>query len=380
MPFRPRIRLGVQCFTVSGSYRLVIQLFERFAVKRNSILAVILIILTSMSCVSGMRSKPFCLPYKHIITEDFSVQSIWSISDVYTFPNGFQPMMLGTPSRVFVATFNMRDGSPTFIALDSQTGEVLWNQKTDLNLSMLVTPSHLFLAEFEHIKVYNHENGNLMQEVFAPGVGTIQIRYIDNENLYAVTGHGRWLIYNLVSQQKDLSEPGQLYTPFMEDKGVFYRVDFEGFKAIEENTGRVIWVYSLFNEVIDAQPVFMDDLIILRTNARNIWVLNKSTGKLIWAYQSDIISNIAIDNANVLFLTENGQLVFLDKETGKENRILKFSETPFNLNFPLDSVVGGYYVWADLETNKVVVSLGDTCQILAFKYNDTTSRIDKDVD
>lgn len=336
-------------------------------VKRSSLLAIIVVILVSMGCISGIRSKPFCLPNKHNIAEDVPMQSVWEISDVYTFPNGFQSMMIGTPSRIFVATFNLRDDSPILVALDSQTGEVIWDQKTDLNLSMLVTTNYLFLAEFEHIKVYNPIDGNLTQEISTPGVGTIQIRYIDNQNLYAVTGRGRLLRYNIMTQQKDLSDPGQLYPPFMKDRGVLYLVDFEGFKAIEENTGSVIWVYPLFNEVIDIQPVFIDDTIILRTNGRNIWVLNKSTGNLIWKHQSDIISNIAANKANVLFLTKDGRLVFLDKETGKEEKFLQFSETPFHVDNTSRTVVGGFYVWADVETNKVFVSLGDTCQILSFE-------------
>lgn len=114
------------------------------------------------------------------------------------------------------------------------------------------------------------------------------------------------LLMMINSGQVDLSEP-DVYLPLFIENGIEYRADFEGFKAVDAKTKVILWKYQL-NEEINTQPIFLAQSIIFETGADNIYVLDKNEGTLIWRSQARIISNVAVDDSRVFFLTSEGKL------------------------------------------------------------------------
>ncbi|MBL8076362.1 MAG: PQQ-binding-like beta-propeller repeat protein [Anaerolineales bacterium] len=314
------------------------------------------------SCSIGY--KPLCNPTEHNL-EDSIFQPLWSRSDIFVLPNEYEPMIIGDSTRVFVAGLDSTHGLPFIFALDSQTGNVIWKQESEVSVSMLATSTNVFVGEIDRIKIYDPETGVLFRDTYIP-VGIILLRYADEKNIYAVTGHGRWLTYDINSGQVDLSEP-DVYLPLFIENGIEYRADFEGFKAVDAKTKVILWKYQL-NEEINTQPIFLAQSIIFETGADNIYVLDKNEGTLIWRSQARIISNVAVDDSRVFFLTSEGRLSVLDVNTGSVIHSLEFSATPFQVS-TADSSIGGYYVRMNPQTKELIVSLGDTCQVMAVEFD-----------
>lgn len=336
------------------------------------VLLVITTILVVIACSLGYEAKPYCLNYEHGFLELDSFRKLWRVSGIYVFPNNYRYTILGNSSLVFIPAFGSSSGLPKLMAIDVQSGDVRWEQAIDLTTSVLLSDKYLFATVIDRIRIYSPESGELAQEIYIPGEGTIQLRYIDKNMLYALTGHGRWLEYDFVTQQKYLSDPGLLYAPFVAKKGIVYLVDNEGFKAMDEKTDNLIWIYKLHNETIDSQPIFVDGLVILKANGSIIRALDSDTGKLLWSYHANIISNVTYSDHELFYLTEEGSLEVLNRETGELINSLHFTNVPFIINNTSNTTIGGYYVWSDSQSNNVIVSLGDTCELLAFEYGDLT--------
>ena len=100
----------------------------------------------------------------------------------------------------------------------------------------------------------------------------------------------------------------------------------------------------------------------------NLYALNKKTGEVLWKKDFQIISNIEVKDNRIYFITLNGYLVVLDQKNGTEMVSINLSPEPFILPYSnVDGVIGAYSVVADPKNNVVVVSLGDSCQLLALQ-------------
>ena len=81
-----------------------------------------------------------------------------------------------------------------------------------------------------------------------------------------------------------------------------------------------------------------------------------------------MISNVATDESHLYFFTNDGYLTILDINTGQRIERLEFSSASYELNSPPSgNIIGAYNLWVDSQNDIVVVSFGDSCQLMALK-------------
>jgi outer membrane protein assembly factor BamB len=332
---------------------------------KNLLLLISLFAILGEAC-SATRANPNCAQGEHELVENSHFQLLWKKSNVYSLHSTFNPMIQGTSQRVY-AGVQIRDFSGTIAAYDIKTGSSLWQQTFSLPVNLLVSDTNLYVGEYNKLVVHDVETGNPKKEINLPKVGTIQNIYASGENLYISTGNGSWVVYNANKDEAEISEPLLPYAPFVIENEILYTNDVEGFKAVDTNTQSVLWKYSV-DDIINPHPLFTSDKIIVPTQNGRVYALNKNTGDLLWSQDFDLISNLAADSFHLFFLSKAGFLKVVDLGTGQEIQSLGFSPATFQTSTS-DTIVGGYNIWVDSESEIAVVSLGYSCQLMALQLN-----------
>ena len=185
---------------------------------------------------------------------------------------------------------------------------------------------------------------------------------------------GGYFIYDKNKDQVISEDPDLTQWSFIEEDNVRYVKDLNTFKAIDSNSGTLIWEV-LFDGGFSMGPTFTQDEILILTRAdshvSNLYSLSKKTGEVLWRKSFDLISNIDVKDFKVYAITSNGNLIVLDQKNGNELLNIKFSSQPFVLpsSSRADKLIGAYTVSADPKNNVVIISLGDSCELLAMKIN-----------
>jgi outer membrane protein assembly factor BamB len=145
----------------------------------------------------------------------------------------------------------------------------------------------------------------------------------------------------------------------------------KGMKAINTNTGNLLWEVELDRELTLA-PVFTDNIIYLRTGrgVGSAYAIERSTGKILWKTDNTIISNLALSTKkdSVYVLNQSGELWKIDGSSGESEHIIEFTNTPFLINGP-EEIVGGYELAYDNTENILYILLGDSRQLFAYQMN-----------
>jgi outer membrane protein assembly factor BamB len=113
-------------------------------------------------------------------------------------------------------------------------------------------------------------------------------------------------------------------------------------------------------------PIFDDETIFVRTTGSDgyIYSIDQDTGKVNWKVSQNIYSNLFLANKRIYFLSSNGYLVAIDRNTGMELSRVKFT-VQFALNDPKTS--GDYCVNGDPENNVLVLAFRDNSQLLGLR-------------
>jgi outer membrane protein assembly factor BamB len=281
------------------------------------------------------------------------------------YPDAFNSLLQGAASKVFVvAAKDFEYGTGKILALDIESGQVLWHRSLDAPESIITSNSQLYIALNDKIEILDPQTGNLVKEIQIPNVGPIYNISATENNLYAFTKSGKWLTYDIDSGTHTLSEPFLPYHPFLIENRVMYFYEARELKARETETQSILWAH-LINSDFDL--VFTDNIIIIR-QLDDITGLDKRTGSLLWNLHTHVISNIATDNSYLYFLTNEGNIEVHNLSNGEEVAKLEFVPAAFELDSPSsNNMVGAYNLWADSQNNNLVVSFGDSCQLMSFK-------------
>jgi outer membrane protein assembly factor BamB len=157
------------------------------------------------------------------------------------------------------------------------------------------------------------------------------------------------------------------YTPFLIEDRILYLNELGTYKAKDTETQSILWEYSL-NEATHVHPLITENMIIISAERGSIYGLDKSTGNLLWKLDEHVISNVASNKSQLYFLTTDGFLKVLDVNSGQEITKLEFTPTSFEPNSPPSgNIIGAYDIWVDSQNEIIVVSFGDSCQLMAFK-------------
>jgi outer membrane protein assembly factor BamB len=306
---------------------------------------------------------------KHILSSDASTsyEIVWEKSDIKLFDNQSNPIMVTTPnelilegkqsgdSRIYIFAFNIQDGAP------------LWQSEVDSSPAQLLVSNKVLYrgtGGTGHIQAYDIENGKLLWDTALPRARSIVDLYNIDGKLFANTNNGISFV---------LSQEGVILESIRTTNGIFYgtaaTIYLEESNAIvskDKFTGVVRWKLDL-EGTFRHSPIFDKNTIYLRTSGvpNNItYSIDQSSGIVNWQLSTNAISNLYKSDSVVYYLTVDGYLVSLDSQSGQEIERIEFSP-PFELDGY--GYIGRYYVTADPINDIVVVSFGDSDQILGIK-------------
>lgn len=305
-------------------------------------------------------------PINHVIDNTVDIEQTWALDNVYVIWNEQDTTLDSLMGKTcFLGDLGKRDLYKNFICLDSQSGQLLWAKETGANSTLAVTRDGIFIAYSKptQVRKYDLETGDLVWKKPLSGTGSIYLYYLDNQVQVSTTNpETLWVLdrnAEVIRRMKD-------HRIFFSTKDETY-VNLNGLQVFRTGTAEVLWKYTDTNYLTQA-PLFREDKIFLRNGANfsgTAYALDPTSGALLWNVQN-IIGNLAYspDKKIIYALHEDGNLVAIDENTGKESVIAEFSSGPFIFFDGVDTCA--YQLAYDDEEHLLMVYLGDSRQLFAF--------------
>ncbi|UCD09058.1 MAG: PQQ-binding-like beta-propeller repeat protein [Dehalococcoidales bacterium] len=196
--------------------------------------------------------------------------------------------------KVYSGTHNFDNTSPTLVALDEETGAIIWTYDYSLyhgGVTGMVNSNGATVADSD-------EDGNL--EVY---FGVYNWGGSDNQTvcLDEATGTELWTA--------DV-EGNSTSTPAIHDGVVFIGSDSGKLYALDAETGTEKWSYQTGGQVWSA-PAVADGMVVFGSLDHTLYALDEEDGSLIWSYYtgaSRMLGSPAVAGGMVFTGNENGNV------------------------------------------------------------------------
>jgi outer membrane protein assembly factor BamB len=304
---------------------------------------------------------------QHTLAENSFANVIWSKNKIMTFINENTATLLSAPNRIFALGIQPK----RLYAFDSATGDVIWKLDGVLPDSMAVHDMRLYATYWNNVQAYNTINGEKDWSVNLPYSGTFTSLYVLDDKIFIYSANSSFFILDSNGQIVKSTGPNYYPMPYVVGDVTYAGNDY-GIVAFDTQTGKTLW-QTIIEGAYYTGLYFLEDNIYLRTGDSvmpgSVYAINKRNGEILWKNDGNAISNICSLGKNLYFLTWDGYLMILDRQTGSEVARLEFSPRPFILP-TAEWRLGGYYVTSDPVNNIVAVSIGDSYQLFALKINE----------
>jgi outer membrane protein assembly factor BamB len=257
-------------------------------------------------------------------------------------------------------------GAPRLKAVDSLTGESLWQIDPQFRAAILVAQDAVLyravLGKNAEVTAYQADSGALLWKTQLPPRTNMPVSmYFADNKLFVSTANDRYFVLN--AQGEIITERNQQAKIYLEMDGIIY-LQGAAFKAIELASETERW--QVHTDGYAFAPVFDTGTIFLRDEYSGlIYSIDQSTGKVNWIAEQEIYSNLFVDSKRVYFIDADGYLVSLDRDSGVKLSKVKFS-VPFDLDNPRTRGIN-HCITGDPTNNVLVMSFYDNKQILAVK-------------
>ncbi len=304
----------------------------------------------------------------HTVEKVENAEPVWNINKVYVLWQGFCPELSAAMGKVcYLGDYSEPQNYGNIICIGSNSGSVLWIGKSGITPGIIATNAGIFMTYSlpggaTWLAKLDPKNGDLLRRNNLGFLNSaVYLSFINNQIQLYTDPDGHFWVFdtegNLVKKVADgeifASMPDQTYK------------NLTGLNAFTTGTNNRLWEYSDF---IDLVPLFTQDKIFLRNGVTGgeVKAFDRKTGKLLWSTADIIISNIAYSPEKKLVygLRQDGDLVGINDISGREYVIVKFSSVPFIVD---GSEANTYQIAYDEQEHIIVVSLGDSSQLFAFK-------------
>jgi hypothetical protein len=340
-------------------------------IRANSLLSEILIVIVLVSCIPlGINTLPtptIVPPVSHKVYSLVGIELIWIIENASVHRN-YQDTALDSSTGKTCFLGNLNEQNKYFdhlICLESRSGKVLWNNYSGIHDEIEVTPDGIFVTYITpaSVRKYDLQNGKLIWKNKKLG------RSQGFTYLYFQDGQVEMLLLDERTVVLNATDGKAIRT--IEGNSVFVStrdeilIDFDGLHSMKANTDQMLWKYE--DTKIEPAPLFTDNKIFVRRKfSKTTYALDRNTGALLWEIPK-ILGNYAYSSSKhvVYALRENGELLAIDENSGKEVVIAKFSPAPFIYSDGIHDF--GYQLSYDDEEKILIVSTGDSSQLFAFQ-------------
>lgn len=300
----------------------------------------------------------------HLLERNDELEVIWDVSGMSISTSYRSPLIVSVPGKFIVEGWDDKSSLSLF-ALDSLSGNILWQTQFNSDMRGYITSqdSVVYRGTFgaANIQSYNADNGKLRWKTDLPWAhSTSEIYFADNK-VYVFTSDNMFFILN--EQGEILDSRDETFTTYVEIGNILYFEENISLKAVDSTTREELWRVKT-DDRFTHSPIFSDGEIFLRTWAvpSYVYSIDQRTGKINWKVSQDVLSNLAVSEDKIYFISFDGYLIVLDRGSGNELAKVKFSPS-FDLTIGTD----GYFISVDPTNNVLAVSFADNSQILGVK-------------
>ena len=327
--------------------------------------AVMLVVLAG--CIPAFPTPTVVPLISHVVKNVVGIKPMWVIEKVDIGLNNQDVALDSFAGKTcFLGDLGIRyphrNLDKNLVCLESQSGDLLWNNESGVHDSIAVTSNGIFVTYISpaSVRKYDFQNGNHIWREHLGGNGSSYL-YFQDSQIEVVFIHERTVI---------LSTDGKVVRT-INGESVFVSqrdeivIDLDGLQSNKANTDDVLWKYE--DTRINSAPFFTDDKIfVLKDFSKTEYALDRNTGALLWEIPK-ILENFAYSpNKQVVYaLREDGELLAIDENSGKESVIAKFSPAPFVYSDGVNDC--GYQLSYDEKEHILVVYTGDSRQLFAFR-------------
>jgi outer membrane protein assembly factor BamB len=302
----------------------------------------------------------------HSIQEQQDLFQLWMRDDIYILSNRADVTMDASAGKFcFLGDLQEDKLKHNIVCMESLTGTVLWNKESSVHETLSISPDGIFVAYSSpaSVRKYDFQTGDLIWHKKLPGSGTKFLYLVDHQVQVVTSTHTDTL--SILDMDGNVLKTLRNQQAILISTSDETYVSLTGIRAINTNTGDIIWDY--IDHGLGFVPFFTQDKVFLRDGDffGTAYALERETGKLLWEVDK-IVGNIAYspDKQRVYALSEDGSLLAIDENSGHENAIARFSNTPFL--FIKDGEAQAYQLAFDKEEKVLIVALGDGNQLFAF--------------
>ncbi len=305
----------------------------------------------------------------HSITSIIGLEKIWALENVYIIWNEQDVTLNSAMGKTcFLGDLGKRKLYKRFICLESQSGQLLWDREDGIHRTIDVTQDGIFVAYSSgaYLNKFDLQTGDLMWQKSLIGTGSIYLYYLDNRIQVSTTNPEKLWVLDATGDVINNIRDGE-HRMFLSTTSETY-VNLNGLQVYKTGTNQELWEHVDTQDLRQA-PIFATDEIFLRNGADfsgTAYALDRKDGKLLWE-TPNIVGNLVYlpDKQLVYALRENGDLLAINPRTGEANTLATFSNSPFIFFDGIDPCA--YQLAYDAEKHVLVVYLGDSRQLFAFK-------------
>lgn len=291
---------------------------------------------------------------------------VWNRTDISANPDDQRPPIVGGSGKIIV---NGRKNEPLasrkIYGLDSLSGEILWNANDADSGQIIIEGEYLYFGTVGGAKVisYTIDNGELVWSTSLPWTQSVAEIYFAENKLFIYTSDFEFFVLNsngeILSNSSDES-----FRVFLEMNDLLYMESLLAIKAVNVSSRQEVWSLNLGDQYTHS-PVFSDGTIFLRTwngSDVSIYSINQMTGAVNWKVSANAISNLYVARNKLYYMSWDGCLVSVDKNTGNE-----ISRVKFLPEIDTNATTGGFSITGDVVNDIIAVTFAGNDQLMGIK-------------
>jgi outer membrane protein assembly factor BamB len=326
--------------------------------KAKNLLLFVVFSLLTQSCIITDLLFDNPLPERTLETND-EYEVIWSLPRIPVDSCKQASRMTSTPGIIFLERVH------SLLAIDSLSGTTLWQIEPASGYSGIILAEGTIVyhasSGVADVEAYNIANGTLLWKTTLPDGHSADTLYFAENKIFVSTNNSEYYVVN--DQGEVVRHVFPVDTIYVEMDGILYLQDI-AIRAIDMASVRELWrVETDPYDPFRSPPIFDAGTIFARTASFEgfIYSIDQHTGKVNWKMSQNIYSNLFVADGKIYFISLDGYLVSIDRNSGAELSKVKFTSTPFE---PRNQ---DYCITGDLTNNVLAIAFGDNNQILGIK-------------
>jgi len=309
------------------------------SMKKMSVLFLFAVILSS--CISRPQPTPVWRPAKttHTIEPNQHFLLLWE-RPIYTEVASFGNPCAVMNGILYVVGSEFPQGNANLIAIDSNDGKTRWTKESGLRFSH--SENQLFIGDGKNVVSLSSLDGKQTWKTFLNHARNVNVLfYFEDKILAGASGYPFFVIE---------PDSGKIIAEYSSVEG--FRNDYPD-----------VPFYTDLNfqpDIIGKDAIFALGDMTYSLSRENIIANYK-----VWEIENDSISNPAIIENRLFYISQDDKLKMVDVDTGKMLFETGIQPSIDFFNLEKDSFHDGFYLCSDNEHRILYVILGDSRQLFA---------------